>query len=112
MKFLANENFPRPSVTYLRSLGYIVSHIAEDASGISDPEVLEKAVKNEQVILTFDSDYGELIFKHGLQSPPAVVYFRVKGTSPDYVAKLLVHQILEKDIELTGYFTVVDSNGT
>ncbi len=64
MKFLANENFPFPSIKFLRENGYEIISISEESSGIADSEVLQKASAENLIILTFDSDYGELIFKY------------------------------------------------
>ncbi len=44
MRFLANENFPFPSMKILRKLGFEVKSISEDNFGISDEEVLRIAV--------------------------------------------------------------------
>lgn len=62
MRFLANENFPLPSVRLLRSAGHDVLSITEESPGISDDRILTRAVAEERIILTFDRDYGELIY--------------------------------------------------
>ena len=59
MKFLANENFPYPSIKVLRDNGLEVYSIGEESSGISDEVVLNRAVVEDLIILTFDRDYGE-----------------------------------------------------
>lgn len=41
--FLANENFPFPSIALLREQGYMVESIGETYHGISDEEVLQIA---------------------------------------------------------------------
>ena len=64
MKLLANENFPRTSVLLLRELNYDVTSIGEDNSGISDKAVMKIAENEQRIILTFDRDYGELIYRH------------------------------------------------
>ena len=64
MKFLANENFPFPSITILRNKGYDITSIMEFAHGISDKEVIKIASIEDRIILTFDSYYGALIFKY------------------------------------------------
>ena len=61
--FLANENFPRPSIIILREKGFSISSVQEEFQGISDEEVIKIAVEKKLIILTFDRDYGELIFK-------------------------------------------------
>ena len=53
MRFLANENFPLPSVRLLRQAGYYVASITEDSPGMEDPEVLTCATDEQRVILTF-----------------------------------------------------------
>ncbi len=58
MRFLANENFPLPSVRLLRQAGYDVASITEDSPGMDDSEVLTRATDERLVILTFDRDYG------------------------------------------------------
>lgn len=82
MKFLANENFPFPSINALRQKGYDVLSISESNFGISDLEVLNIAIKENRIILTFDKDYGEIIFKYKVEKKPSVIYFRSKGLSP------------------------------
>ena len=76
MQFLANENFPLVSVRNLRDFGLDIASIMEDSSGIKDTEVLARAVSENRIILTFDRDYGELIFRRFLPKPIGVIYFR------------------------------------
>ena len=102
MKFLANENFPFPSINLLREKGLEIFSIAENTSAISDKEILEKASKESLVILTFDRDYGELIFKYMVNNPPSVVYFRFKGANPLSAGEVLIRLINEHRITLTG----------
>lgn len=64
MKLLANENFPIKSILYLRSKGFDIVSIGFDNPGISDEVVMNIAIDQDRMILTFDRDYGELIFKH------------------------------------------------
>lgn len=111
MKILANENFPFPSIKILREAGYDVKSIAESNTSIKDSEVLSIAVIEERIILTFDRDYGELIFKYRLESPPAVVYFRTKGNSPEDAALILLSRIKTENLTLLDYFTVIDEEG-
>ncbi|WP_336518563.1 DUF5615 family PIN-like protein [Pollutibacter soli] len=108
--FLANENFPRPSIFFLRDKGYSVKSIQETNQGASDEEVIGIAKKDNLIILTFDRDYGELIFRYAVESPPSVIYFRYKGTDPQFVGKLLYDLLTDEKIEMDNAFTVVDQN--
>ena len=107
MRFLANENFPLRSVHVLRADQHDVLTILEGLAGAADDEVLARAVREDRIILTFDRDYGELVFRRGLPTPPGVVYFRFNPATPDEPARLL-RQVLADQIELIGQFTVLD----
>lgn len=109
MKFLANENFPLPSTKLLRELGFDVKSIAEEMFGISDNEVIIVAQSEQRIILTFDSDYGEIIYRHGLDNPPPVIYFRDKGLEPLFAGRILQHLISNTEISIENAFTVVDA---
>ena len=108
--FLANENFPRPSILYLREQGYIVVSIQETYQGISDNNVLRIAKEQDLIILTFDRDYGELIFRYAIDNPPSVVYFRSKGDGPLFVGQFLLDLLLSNQIDISAAFTVIDKN--
>jgi len=106
MKLLANENYPIASVKYLREKGYDITSIAELSPGDSDPEVLSRAVEENRIIITFDRDYGELIYRLKLPTPPGVIYLRFIPKNPLEPAEYLQTLIESKDIRLEGKFTV------
>ena len=108
--FLANENFPRPCTILLRENGFIVKSIQEDSRGITNPEVMKIALELNLIILTFDSDYGELIFKYAKDNPPSVIYFREKGNHAQFAASSLISILRNTSIELLGAFTVIEAN--
>ena len=102
---LVNENFPAPSVTVLRAGGYDVFSIAESCPGIDDGEVLARAIQDQRWLVTFDRDYGELIFARGYPTPPAVVLLRAPSYRPEDPAQWVTQ--LMNDIEMyRGKFTV------
>lgn len=108
--FLANENFPRPSTIILRENGIIVRSIQEEFPGISDLEVIRIALNHQLIILTFDSDYGEIIFRYAKNNPPSVVFFREKGNQPEFAASSLLSVLEKSNIVLAGSFTVIEPN--
>ncbi len=108
--FLATENFPRPSAILLRKNGFAVKSIQEDFPGIEDSEVMKIALDFNLIILTFDSDYGELIFKYAKEKTPSVVFFREKGQTPEFAAKSLLSLISNPSVILLGAFTVIETN--
>lgn len=109
-EFLANENFPRQSITLLRQSGYRVESIVESSPGISDEQVLNSAEEDGLTILTFDRDYGELLFKYGKQCLAGVVYFRTGIVEPSLPGRIVL-SLLQDGIKFQGFFTVIDSSG-
>lgn len=73
---LANENVPKGTLARLRELGFDVLMIAEAQPRAPDRAVLALARDTGRWIVTFDRDYGELIFKYGEAPPPAILFLR------------------------------------
>jgi predicted nuclease of predicted toxin-antitoxin system len=106
--FLANENIPILSIAHLRHQGYTVHSISEEFPGIDDRDVLKIAVERKAIILTFDRDYGELIYNKKLPTPPGVIYFRFVPFHPQEPAELLLAYLKIKEVDLTNHFNVLD----
>ncbi len=71
IKLLADENFPSRSVDILRANGFDVLWILRSYQGISDAEIINLANAEQRLILTFDKDFGHLIFKEGITKFPS-----------------------------------------
>ncbi len=107
MKFLANENIPLVSVQLLNESGYDTISVRDLMPGAKDREVLAEAQRQSRIILTFDKDYGEMVFKYGLRGNAGVVMFRFFPESPGHAAHLLTG-IIHQGIDLHGRFTIID----
>lgn len=107
MRFLANENFPLPSVRLLRRAGHDVVSITEESPGISDDRILARAVAEERIILTFDRDYGKLIYRIGLVAA-AVLLLRYEPRTPQEPAHHILRLLPIDKLDLTNRFTVAD----
>jgi predicted nuclease of predicted toxin-antitoxin system len=110
MKFLANENFPGTSVKLLRESGYDVKSIKIECPGISDIEVMKIASKENRIILTFDRDYGELVYKHQQTNIEGVIYFRIKNITPSGPAKYLLDIFKNNLYTFNDFFTVIHTD--
>ncbi len=111
MKLLANENIPLATIYYLRGIGLDIASISEDASGIQDRVVLNIAHEQERTILTFDRDYGELIFKHRLKPAAGVIYLRLDEYTPEEPGKIIEKLIVGSQFDFSNTLTVVDKDG-
>ena len=107
MRLLADENIPIASVVALREAGHDVVSITEYSPGISDVAVMKLAHEESRIIVTFDRDYGELVFRRQLPVPGGVLYLRFIPVSPrepaDYIG-----QLIASGIELAAKFTTAD----
>ena len=104
---LADENFPAASIDALRSAGLDISSVAEIMPGASDVAILELARSESRLLVTFDRDFGELIYRRGQSVPPGVVYLRFIPHNPDEPATVLRSLLAHSAIELERRFTVV-----
>lgn len=68
MKILADENIHVMMVRWLRSEGHDVLWASETGRGLSDDVLLATAFKERRLILTSDTDFGELVFNQRLRS--------------------------------------------
>ena len=68
MIFVADENFPRPALDAQRNAGWQVFSVAGECPGISDEEVAALCSESQRVLLTFDKDFGEIVFRRGLSA--------------------------------------------
>jgi len=109
-KLLANENFPYSSVVILRNAGFDVLSISEEHSGITDNNVIEIAIKENRTILTFDKDYGELVFKYGYQPSQGIIYFRLEEFTPHEPGVYLVFLLTNLSLDVNGSLTVIEKN--
>jgi len=110
MTFVADENFPRPAWQVLRNAGWEVFSVAEECPGISDEEIAALCSENQRVLLTFDKDFGELIFRRGLSAGGGVVLFRFIPESPEEVADAAWHCSSHSPIS-TGLFALSHESG-
>ena len=108
MDFLANENFPLLSVRLLREAVHRVVSIIQEALGIKDEDILKRAHRERLILLTFDRDYGELIYRHQDFPPAGVVYFRFAPATPSEPAEILNSIMASSDLSVIGKFTIVE----
>ncbi|AHM62821.1 hypothetical protein D770_22880 [Flammeovirgaceae bacterium 311] len=107
MKFLADENIPLRLITQLQEKGWDIKYVGAKNAGIEDEEVLDLANQENRVLLTFDSDFGELIFRKGKVVKTGIIYFRLDQFLPDEPGTLLLTLLEEDSIDFLGKISVV-----
>jgi predicted nuclease of predicted toxin-antitoxin system len=111
MKILANENIPHLSVLHLRELGYDVLSIGESNPSILDSEVMKIAISEDRIIITFDRDYGELIFKNNYKPEQGVIFLRFNEYAPEEPGVFVGNLLRNDKLKLQRALTVVDQYG-
>ena len=108
MRFLADEDFPLPSVRVLLATGYdVAAAILDSPPGDSDGQVLRRAANEGRILLTFDRDHGRLLYRQDAPIPEGVIYFRLDPSSPEEPARRLIGLLNMDGFQANGFFTVV-----
>jgi predicted nuclease of predicted toxin-antitoxin system len=109
MKLLANENIPASAILALRDDGHDVLWARTDLPGAADRQLLDLAVQESRLLVTFDKDFGELVFRQGLSAPCGVILFRLDVRSPEWIAQFMASALAEPR-EWRGHFAVVEAD--
>jgi predicted nuclease of predicted toxin-antitoxin system len=63
VRFLVDENGGLVLPNWLRSQGHEVFSVYENARGIDDDEVIQKAFDENWILISSDKDFGDKIFR-------------------------------------------------
>ncbi len=107
MRFLANENFPGSAVEALAALGHDVVWVRTAGPGSSDRQVLERAIRDARILLTFDKDFGELARATVLPRECGVVLFRIPMPPPREAGQRLA-ALIDARSDWSGNFSVIE----
>lgn len=103
---IVNENFPVPALRKLREQGIDVLAVQEIMPGASDESILKKACDTGRWLVTFDRDYGELVYSRRCPSPPAIVYLRQEPRPADAPADWVLG-LLNDPAQALGQLVVI-----
>ena len=109
MKFLADENFPGVALRLLRQSGFDVASIAEANPGRPDTDVLAIASAEGRTLLTFDKDFGDLVYRDG-HVHAGIVLLRLDDKTTPNTIRVLSALLADYDEQITGHFVVVTEN--
>jgi predicted nuclease of predicted toxin-antitoxin system len=109
MRLLADENIPLPVVEALRECGHDVHWIGESNPGIDDRAVLQRAFNESRILLTFDKDFGTLIFREATDHPVGILLFRLPML-PKEELQAFVMATIEERSDWAGHFAVVEKD--
>lgn len=75
LKFLLDADMPRSSAEVIRRIGYEVEDVRDiGMRAAKDKEIIEYALKNNRIIVTRDTDFGEVL---RYPEHPGAIIFRL-----------------------------------
>ncbi len=106
IKILADENVDYRIIKTLRNEGIEVVALVEESPGITDFEVIERAIKLDAVLLTEDADFGRLVFAYG-KKINGVIYLRYPSVEYSKIAEILTRFLRRNWNNIQGKFVVI-----
>lgn len=67
-----------------------------------------RATADNRVLVTFDRDFGELVFRGGMSGHPGMIFLRFVPVAPWEAGALVAALIASAGLVFDGYFTVVE----
>jgi predicted nuclease of predicted toxin-antitoxin system len=111
LRFLADESCDFSVVRALRAAGHDVVAVGEVAPRLEDTEVIERAVREERVLLTEDKDFGQLVYAGGHESS-GVILIRFPSRARLTLAALVLETVQRHGERLAGSFVVLEPHRT
>jgi len=110
VRLLLDENVPTAALPLLRSSGHDAVHVAEVMTSANYESVLALAASEDRVLVTFDRDFGGLVFARRLKAPPGIILLRLLPRGSEELARLLLDLMSDADRHWTGRFSVIERN--
>ena len=88
MRLLVDENMQAALVGWLREQGHDVLWVAEMNPSTPDSALAERAWREQRVLLSHDTDFGELRFRFNFPMK-GVILLRIKKLPGDYLLEML-----------------------
>lgn len=93
MRLLLDENLGARAAREVAAAGHDVASISTLAPSLNDRGVLELARTTERVLITFDSDFGDLVFRLGVSPPGGIVYLRMHPIDDSLVGSWILRAL-------------------
>jgi predicted nuclease of predicted toxin-antitoxin system len=104
VRVLCDENVPAAVEHALRAAGHDVAAVRSRSPGASDRIVLQQAIDESRVLITYDRDFGTLLFRNRVRPAPLVLFVRTSASpSADGQRVLVALRHVEP-----GHIVVVD----
>ncbi len=110
MKFLLDENVRKSVAGFLKQKGFDVKVIGmETKAGLSDLHVLRLANQEKRILITNDTDFGDLVFNFG-HPIHGLILFRLRIETKENILNLLEKVFADYQSKLEKHYTVISEN--
>ena len=105
MRFLVDECTGPTVATWLEEQGYDVYSVYDKSRAADDETILNIANKNNYILITNDTDFGELIFRHK-KPHNGVILLRLENNRPKNKIAVLDKLLQSYSEQLQNNFVV------
>ena len=106
MRFLVDECTGPAVAEWLRSSHHDVFSVYDKARGLDDESIIEKANRENYILITNDKDFGELIF-HMRKAHKGVILLRLKDERAENKIAVLRRVLASHSDKLVNNFIIV-----
>lgn len=106
MRFLVDENTGVAVARWLRNQQHEVFSVYEEARGIDDDEIIQKAFNENWILITSDKDFGEKVYREG-RSHRGIILLRLEDERSANKMKILKQLLDNYSEQLSNNFIVV-----
>ncbi len=107
MRILADENMMSSVVDGLRSAHHDVRWVSDTNPSDADRDLLELATQDRRTLITYDTDYGQIVRVQGVPAPYGVLLFRIHSDIPGEVeAQFIIDSVKAWDDWPPGVWTI------
>lgn len=104
-KFLVDECLGVILARWLKKKGYDIIAVVEAMPGADDHEVLSKSLVEQRILVTLDSDFGEIIFKKNVLHA-GIIFLRLEDEQPSNQINVMEKVLKNYLDDLVENFTV------
>lgn len=109
MRFLVDESTGPAVAEWLRQQGHEVFSVYDEARGMDDNGIIEKACVENWILMTNDKDFGEKVYRERRQHK-GVILIRLDNERADIKIKTVNRLLKNYADRLPGQFVVVTEN--
>ena len=105
MRFIVDECTGTALTRWLRQHQHEVFSVYEEARGLDDDSILQRAVVDNRILITNDKDFGEMIFREG-KTHTGVILLRLEDERAGNKIEVLKRVLKQYVDQLAEHFVV------